>query len=148
MTVVCGPRHPLARERALEWDEVLRQQWILPESGTPMRAGIEAMFRRQRRRPNECLVESSSIQSNVGLLNSHRLLWVLSADIAHYFEKLGVLRILALPPMKGPSPFVLAYVHERRLSPAAQRLVESLREAARDLNPPPTVLTTGKPDGD
>jgi DNA-binding transcriptional LysR family regulator len=137
MTVVCGPAHPLARRRALEWAEVSRQQWILPEAGTPMRAGIEAMFRRERQRPRECLVESSSIQSNVGLLNSHDLLWVLSADIAQYFERLGALRILALPPMKGPSPFVLAYLHGRRLSPAAQRLADSLRAAARHLNADP-----------
>jgi DNA-binding transcriptional LysR family regulator len=143
MTIVCGPAHPLAHERALDWDEVLRQQWILPEAGTPMRAGIEAMFRRRRQRPRECLVESSSIQSNVGLLNSHNLLWVLSADIAHYFERLGVLRILALPPMKGPSPFVLAYLHGRRLSPAAQRLADALREAARPLDPP---LPAGRPN--
>jgi DNA-binding transcriptional LysR family regulator len=89
-------------------------------------------------------VESSSIQSNVGLLNSHDLLWVLSADIARYFERLGALRILALPPMKGPSPFVLAYLRERRLSPAAQRLADSLRQAARHLDAEPSASRRNK----
>ena len=135
MMIVCGPEHNLGRKRKPEWAEILRQQWILPETGTPMRAGVEAMFRLQRGRPNECMVESSSIQFNIGLLNSHDLLWVLSEDIARYFEKLGMLRILALPPMKGPAPFVIAYLQERRLSPAAQRLIECLRQAAHQLNP-------------
>ncbi len=134
MNVVCGPDHPVTRKRKLDWSDVLKGHWILPEAGTPMRTGVEDLFRRQRMRPSECLVESSSIQSNVVLLNSHNLFWVLSADIARYFEDLGQLRILSLPQMPGPAPFVIAYLRQRRLSAAAQRLLECLRQAARELN--------------
>lgn len=138
MTIICGPRHPLARQRALKWQDVLDRPWILPEAGTPMRSGIEAIFRRERRRPDECLVESSSIQANIGLLSARDLLWVLSADIARYFETLGLVRVLNLPPMPGPSPFVLTHMRERKLSPAAQRLADCLRQAARSLITPGT----------
>lgn len=130
MAIVCGPRHPLARRRAPEWGDVLRGPWILPEADTPMRAGVEALFRRQRQRPEECLIESSSIQFNVGLLNSHDLLWVVSADIARYFGALGLLRMLNVPLMRGPAPFIMAHLRHRRLSPAAERLSDCLRTAA------------------
>jgi DNA-binding transcriptional LysR family regulator len=133
MTVVCGPRHPLAQAGRLVWADVMASEWILPESGTPMRGGLEALFRRVRRRPQRSVVESSSIQTNVALLTRRDMLWVLSADIAGYFVELGLLRILPLPRLSGPSPLVLAHLRERSLSPAALRLAASFRSATRDL---------------
>jgi DNA-binding transcriptional LysR family regulator len=143
MAIVCGQQHRLARKRKLDWPEILDQQWILPESGTPMRSAVEALFHRHGRRPDECLIESSSIQFNVGLLNSHELLWVLSADIAAYFQRLRVLQVLNLPLMTGPSPFVLVYPRDRRLSPAAERLADCLKDAAREIS---ASFTSGRAD--
>lgn len=133
MNVVCGPHHPLARTSTLSWSDVIEQEWILPEAGTPMRGGVEALFARVRRRPSRTLIESSSIQTNVGLMGQRDLLWVLSADIAGYFAKLGAVRILPLPRLPGPSPLVLVYLQDRGLSPASLRLVDGLKQAARDL---------------
>jgi len=130
MTVVSGPQHPLARAGRLAWTDVMASEWILPESGTPMRGGLEALFRRLRRRPRRSVIESSSVQTNVALLSRRDLLWVLSADIAGYFADLGVLRVLPLPRLPGPSPLVMAHLRERSLSPAAQRLAASFRFAA------------------
>jgi DNA-binding transcriptional LysR family regulator len=134
MTIVCGPRHPLATKRNLDWNDVLAQQWILPEAGTPMRSGIEAMFRRRKRWPRECLVESSSIQSNVALLNQRDLLWVLSEDVARYFEDMNQLKILPLPFMRGPSPFMMAHLQDRTPSPATAKLADALRQVARQIS--------------
>lgn len=133
MTVVCGPRHPLARVGKLGWNDVAGSAWILPEAGTPMRNGVETLFARMKQRPARAMIESSSIQTNVGLLSSRPLLWVLSADIAGYFATLGALRVLPLPPLPGPSPLVIAHLPDRSLSPAAQRVISCLKAAARDL---------------
>lgn len=133
MNVVCGPHHPLAASPKLTWADVIEQEWILPEAGTPMRGGVEALFGRVRRRPPRTLIESSSIQTNVGLMAQRGLLWVLSSDIAGYFARLGAVRILPLPRLPGPSPLVLAYLADRGLSPASQRLVDCLKWATRDL---------------
>lgn len=134
MMVVCGFNNPLASRRNLKWDDVLQQPWILPEVGTPMRSGIEAVFRRNKSWPQNCLIESSSIQTNVGLLNRRELLWVLSEDIAHYFEDLKQLKILSVPPMPGPSPFMMAHARDRSLSPAVEKLAEALREVAQTIS--------------
>lgn len=135
MSVVCGPRHPLARAAKVAWSDVIACEWILPETGTPMRNGVEALFGRVHGRPVRALIESSSIQTNVALMAQRDLLWVLSSDIAGYFAKLGVLRVLPLPRLPGPSPLVLAHLRDRGLSPAALRLVDCLKRATRDLRP-------------
>jgi DNA-binding transcriptional LysR family regulator len=128
---VCGPGHPLARKRAISWNDLIEQPWILPENGTAMRSAAEALFRKQRRRPERCLVESSSIQTNVALMHDSDLIWMLSADVAEYFRNLGALRILNVPELAAPGAFVMAHLRGRSLSPAAQRLAACLVKASR-----------------
>lgn len=133
MQIVAGPRHPLVRGRNMSWDRLADQEWILPQDGTPMRAGIERVFRRVRRRPSRCMVESSSIQTNVSLMNARNMLWVLSAEIAEYFEGLGLLKVLSVESLEGPAALSVVRLRDRRLSPSAMRLMESMQAAARQL---------------
>ena len=109
----------------------MQEGWILPESGTPMRNAVETFFRKLGTRPRSSLIESSAIQTNVALLNSLDLIWVLSEDVSEYFAGLGALHVLNVPDLAAPGPFVVGYPDHRRLSPSAQRLKECLFEAAR-----------------
>jgi DNA-binding transcriptional LysR family regulator len=131
MHVIAGPNHKLGKSRELKWEDLLRYSWILPELGTPMRTAIENVFRKKRLRPASCIMESSSIQTNIGLLNRSDLLWVLSNDVAVYFQKLGLTRILPIPAMPGPSPFIVAHARNKALSPAATIFLELLRSTAK-----------------
>jgi DNA-binding transcriptional LysR family regulator len=76
-------------------------------------------------------VESSSIQTNVALMNSSDLIWMLSADVAEYFHNLGALRLPNVPELAAPGAFVMAHLRGRSLSPAAQRLSDCLMKASR-----------------
>lgn len=127
---VCGPRHPLAARRALSWTDLLDQAWILPEANTAMRNAVEGIFQAEKRRPERCFIESSSIQTNVALLRKSDLVWALSSDVAQYFAELGALKILKAPYVAAPGAFVLAHLSTRTLSPAAGRLAECLFKAA------------------
>jgi DNA-binding transcriptional LysR family regulator len=98
-----------------------------------MRSGIEAVFRRNKLWPSECIIQSSSIQTNVGLLNRRELLWVLSEDIARHLQETKQIKILSVPPMPGPSPFMMAHMRNRAPSPAVSKLTEALREVARKI---------------
>lgn len=129
VVAVSGVRHPLVSRRSLQWDDLYGYPWILPEAGTAMRSAVEAHFRKQKRRPIRALVESSSIQANVALLNTLELIWVLSLDVAKYFAELGALRILKVEPLPPPGAFVLAQLNGRILSPAAKKLADFLRTA-------------------
>lgn len=130
--IVCGPAHPLARSRNVGWAVLAEQEWILPQEGTPMRAGIERIFRRVRRRPSRCMFESSSIQTNISLMNARDMLWVLSADISTYFERLGLLSIMPVEALRGPAALSAVRLRDRGLSPPAARLMECMRVAARE----------------
>jgi DNA-binding transcriptional LysR family regulator len=131
VVAVCGVKHPLVSRRSLDWDQLYEQPWIFPQAGTAMRSAIESQFRKNRRRPTKALVESSSIQANVALLNSSRLVWVLSSDVATYFARLGALHVLKVEQLPAPGAFVLARLSDRRLSPAAAKLADCLRSAGR-----------------
>lgn len=131
--IVTGPKHPLSRSRNVTWAMLAEQEWILPQEGTPMRAGIERIFQRVRRRPARCMFESSSIQTNVSLLNTRNMLWVLSADIAAHFTQLGLLAILPVEGLHGPAALFAARMSHRSLSPSALRLMDCLHVAARQL---------------
>ena len=131
VVAVCGVRHPLASRRSLHWDDLYEQPWIFPEAGTAMRTAVESHFRKQKRRPTQALVESSSIQANVALVNASHLVWVLSFDVAKYFADLGALHILKVEQLPAPGAFVLAQLHGRILSPAGEKLAECLRTAGK-----------------
>lgn len=130
--IVAGPGHPLARAGTVTWTTLAEQEWILPQEGTPMRAGIERIFQRVRRRPARCMFESSSIQTNVSLLNARHMLWVLSADISAYFEQLGLLSILPVESLRGPAALSAVRLRDRSLSPPAARLMDCMRAAAKE----------------
>jgi DNA-binding transcriptional LysR family regulator len=130
--IVAGPQHPLAGVDDVTWAALAEQEWILPQEGTPMRAGIERIFQRVRKRPSRCMFESSSIQTNVSLMNARNVLWVLSADIAAYFERLGLLSVIPVESLRGPAALSAVRLRDRSLSPPAARLMGCMQAAAKE----------------
>ncbi len=95
-----------------------------------MRAGIERIFRRVKRRPTRCMIESSSIQTNVSLMNARDMLWVLSEDITAYFEALGLLKRLPVETLRTAAALSAVRMRGRGPSNAASRLLDCLHQAA------------------
>ena len=125
---------PAASARAqvpsVTWTKLAEQDWILPQEGTPMRAGIERIFRRVKRRPPRCMIESSSIQTNVSLMNARDMLWVLSEDITAYFEALGLLKRLPVETLRTAAALSVVRMRGRSPSNATSRLLDCLHQAA------------------
>lgn len=136
--IVAGPQHPLTRASSLSWAKLAEQDWILPQDGTPMRAGIERIFRRVKRRPSRCMIESSSIQTNVSLMNARDMLWVLSEDITAYFERLGLLKRLPVETLRTAAALSAVRMRARPLPPPATRLMDCLLSAAREIASSPS----------
>lgn len=134
VVAVCGVHNPLASKRAMRWQELLEQPWIVPEAGTAMRSAVESHFRKHKHRPPTALIESSSIQANVALIGRSNLIWVLYSDVARYFAAMHVLHILKVPELPAPGAFVLAHLNNRILSPAAERLAECLRRTSKKVS--------------
>lgn len=133
MRIVCGPDHPLARKQTVSMADAINGSWLLPEANTAMRRGTEALFKAEKSWPAECLFESSSILANIALLGGNDVVWVLSADIAAHFEKLGQLKILPVPELPGPGPVLMASLKGRSMSAVAVRMQDCLRTAAHEL---------------
>lgn len=93
---VSRPQHPLAREDALEWDELLAYPWIVWPQGTPVHNAFQtALAAAGRTMPGHC-VESNSSILNLTLLNHTDLVGVASHRAALRFERLNLLRILPI----------------------------------------------------
>jgi hypothetical protein len=80
------------------------------------------------------MIESSSIQTNVSLMNARDMLWVLSEDITAYFEGLGLLRRVSVETLRTAAALSAVRMRGRPLSPPALRLMECLQAAARDIS--------------
>jgi DNA-binding transcriptional LysR family regulator len=132
--IVAGPQHPLTRSSPVGWARLAEQDWILPQEGTPMRAGIERIFRRVKRRPARCMIESSSIQTNVSLMNARDMLWVLSEDITAYFEALGLLKRVPVETLSTAAALSVVRMRGRSPSNATSRLLDCLHQAAATIS--------------
>ena len=137
--IVAGPQHPLVRGPLVGWSKLAEQDWILPQEGTRMRAGIERIFRRVKRRPSRCMIESSSIQTNVSLMNARDMLWVLSEDITAYFETLGLLKRVPVETLRTTAALSVVRMRGRSLSNAASRLLDCLHQAADAISADPRI---------
>jgi DNA-binding transcriptional LysR family regulator len=139
LDLVVGRVEPALVDRDFAMDELYDPAihivaWILPQEGTPMRAGIERIFRRVKRRPSRCMIESSSIQTNVSLMNARDMLWVLSEDITAYFEALGLLKRVPVETLRTAAALSMVRMRGRSLSNAAERLAGCLLAAAREIS--------------
>ena len=75
------------------------------------------------------MIESSSIQTNVSLMNARDMLWVLSEDITAYFERLGLLKRLPVETLRTAAALSAVRMRGRRLSPPAARLMGCLQDS-------------------
>lgn len=99
---VTGLQHPLARRRAVDWDDLIAYPWIVWPPGTPIRNALEAALAAEGRTMPRYCVESNSSLLNVTLLNQTNLIGVASGRAATRFQRLKLLRVLAMPvPHEG-----------------------------------------------
>ncbi|WP_043203338.1 LysR substrate-binding domain-containing protein [Paraburkholderia acidipaludis] len=128
---VVGLDHPLAKRRSVGWDDVFDYRWIVWPSGTPIRTALEsALAAAGRAMPRDC-VESNSSMLNVTLLNQSELIGAASHRAAVRFERLNILRVLAMPMPLGSSGAVAMYWRPDSLGRRAVALtLDCLRDGA------------------
>jgi len=128
---VVGLQHPLADRKSVDWDDLLSYAWIVWPPGTPIRTALEsALNAAGRAMPRHC-VESNSSMLNVTLLNNSELIGVASHRAAVRFERLNVLRVLAMPMPLASAGAVAMYWRTDSVSREAVALaLDCLRESA------------------
>lgn len=132
IVLVARPGHPLTRKRAPTWQQAFGYPWIVWPTGTPIRSNLESSLAEIGLAPPPCTVESSSMLASISLLRDSDLLLAVSAHVADHFVRLR--QMARLPLSMGTAGALGMYWREATTSdPAIAGLIESLREAARQI---------------
>lgn len=125
--IVAGAHHPVAAAKHLTLQDLAEYPWILPGSTTRLRAELEAYFARQGFSLPPNRVEATSFLTVRQLLIETDMVAALPGSIGADDP-----RLVALPiPMDPIGHHVgLTLAADRRLTPATQALVASMRAVA------------------
>jgi len=135
---VTGVRHPLARRKAVEWDDLVAYCWIIWPAGTPIRQALEtALALAGRSLPRHC-IELNSALLNFSLLAQSELIGVASNRTARHFSGLKLLRIL--PMALDSFGEVSMYWHADESRRAVTLALDCLRVAAREQDATQTAV--------
>lgn len=120
--------HPLAGKRRLQLCDLMSLPWILPPLGTHTRTALEDMFRMAGQGMPPHPVETTSFLVMRSLLQRTDMICPVPIEVLHGDVKQGLLRFLPVKlDMKVP-PVGLVRHARRTPSPAANTVIEQLRE--------------------
>lgn len=96
LRVVCGPLHPLARNKRVAWRDAVRYPWVMPPAGTPLHDALDETFAAAGVAPPQALLTSTSLLANIELLRRSDALGVQSGAVAAGSSARGLLAALPL----------------------------------------------------
>lgn len=129
LSVVVGPRHPLARVRRTSLAALVDQPWILQPRESPMREVIEREFRLLGLDRPQNLVETASILTTIFLVGEAPMVAIVPASLAARYAKKGIVRVLPVRLTTELEPYGSIVRRGRPLSAAAQRFLDLLHGA-------------------
>jgi LysR family transcriptional regulator of gallate degradation len=133
MVILVRRGHPWL-ERAVTLDDFSDVKWVLPRADTPARLLLEAQFLRLGRASPEPVVETGDMAIIRGLLMRSDMLAIVSEHQLEYEMASGELQRLSLQLKDTQRAIGLIYRSTGLHSPAAQALIEKIREVAREVD--------------
>ncbi|MDX1403670.1 MAG: LysR family transcriptional regulator [Woeseiaceae bacterium] len=132
LSAVVRAGHPLLDQQSLQWQDLLRFQWILPRRGTPTRTLFEAAIVDRGLDVPPHVIETSSLVMLRGLLLESDRVTVLSRHQVRFEEQTGLLAALSFELSGMDRPIGLTCRKNGSLSPAATQFAEKVRAAAAE----------------
>ncbi|MEQ7918562.1 LysR family transcriptional regulator [Xanthomonas sp. WHRI 1810A] len=133
MVILVRRGHPWL-ERAVTLDDFSDVKWVLPRADTPARLLLEAQFLRLGRASPEPVVETGDMAIIRGLLMRSDMLAIVSEHQLEYEMASGELQRLSLQLEDTQRAIGLIYRSTGLHSPAAQALIDKIREVAREVD--------------
>ncbi|HZD54558.1 MAG TPA: LysR family transcriptional regulator [Woeseiaceae bacterium] len=130
LSIVARAGHPLSRRVAVQWQDLLAYDWILPRRGTPTRELFERSVARQGQEGPPHVVETSSLVTLRGLLLESDRITILSRHQILFEEQCGLLAVLGFELIGTARPIGITRRRRGSLSPAARLLADEIRSAA------------------
>ncbi|APA87567.1 LysR family transcriptional regulator [Paraburkholderia sprentiae WSM5005] len=130
LSIVVRPDHPAAQmSRRPKLAQLAGYPWIIQPHPSPMRQIIDQTFRESRVAPPVSTVETSSILTTLSLLRDSDMLAVLPSSVAQYYVALDAIAAIATPLRGRLAPYGLILRRNRRITPAMQLVIDSIRAA-------------------
>ncbi len=135
MAVIVAPGHPLTRKKAVTFEDLAAEPFIMKESGSGTRVVVEQSFARVNCEPN-ILMETSNTEFIKELVQR-------GDGISIVVKEAAALELseqkLAQLPLKNPQIYLevsIAYLKDQHLSPPARAFVDTLTKLkAEEINP-------------
>lgn len=129
--VVARAGHPLSRQRAIEPSQLTQQKWILPRRRELERLAFDDFFTRHGLEPPEALTETTSTVLMKAMVMQSDALTFIPRELIWW--EVQARQLLPLNVRGTDWTRIVGVTRRRRgsISPAASRLVEALREVAR-----------------
>ena len=128
--VVCGPRHPLLNVKRIELADLIRQRWILPKSSAPVRQRLDILFTGKGGGRPRNAVESTSLLTNLAMLQESNMVTVMPADLVRQFSRSGLIKPLPVPLPGLFFPVALITRANRANTPVAEAFIEELQRVS------------------
>lgn len=130
LSAIVRAGHPLVDAPAVEWQDLLEYEWILPRHGTPTRELFEKAILGQGLEPPQHVVETSSLVTLRGLLLESDRVTILSKHQIRFEEEAGLLATLPFGLDGTRRPIGMTRRRISALSPAAELFAREVRTAA------------------
>lgn len=123
--------HPLTQRRLMDWSVLEQYPVILSPQGTQVRQHIDAFLTQHAVQISRLQLESSSIMTNVGVLQATDSIAFLSRDVAVQFEEAGLLARLPLTVGDTRMRIGAIWMRERHMAMELKLVHMVLRECTQ-----------------
>ncbi|NJD88472.1 MAG: LysR family transcriptional regulator [Betaproteobacteria bacterium] len=130
MVVVARPGHALARRRAVTWEDLSSQPWVVPPPWASMRKKLEQTFVRNRLEQPHDLVEAVSFLAIVSLVRERPAVAFMAQSVARAFAREKLVAVLPIAFRQPMPPVGIIRLRAARRTPSAEQLAECLRRVA------------------
>jgi len=129
--------HPLLEREHLQLDELVRQGWILPPTGSILRDRLTAMFLSQGLEPPAETVETLALPVIANLLSGSDMVVALPVELVEPYLQSGLLAILPFELGLRMDLYGIITRRGHQLSPGADAMLATLREVTSKRYPAP-----------
>lgn len=134
LAVIANVNHPLHTPERITLRELADYRWVVYRANMPMRMLLEREFRESEIRFPSNLLETTSAFATLSLLQGNpSFVALVSIDVAQFFTRHGITRILPLTLSSRSEPYELVTRKGAPASPGAKLLIEKLLNPASDV---------------
>ena len=131
MCLVAAPSHALVGKLRPTWPKLAEVPWVVPPPWASSRIKLDQLFYKDGIDPPADLIESASFLTALTFIQQRGAIAFWARSVAQHFEAQGLVRILNVPVPVDLPPVGLITMRARLRAPAAEQLIECLRQASK-----------------